>query len=105
MRFGSKKTDIDLSSHFRILIKPSGILGDGEDRMSELAYLVAVPFASLTSPVAFETWWSAALYAVLIGLIATIAVRRQEKHHRSQVYHDRLSAERMDAARDWLVRD
>jgi hypothetical protein len=69
-------------------ITPRVILGDGEVRMRELAYLVAVPFASLTGLVAFETWWSAALYAALIGLIATVAVRRQEKHHRPQVYDD-----------------
>jgi hypothetical protein len=78
---------------------------DDEVRMRELAYLVAVPFASLTGLVAFEMWWSAALYAVAIGLIATIAVRHQEKHHRPEVYDDRLSAERMAAARDWLVKD
>ena len=78
---------------------------DDEVPMRELAYLVAVPFASLTGLVAFETWWSAALYVVAIGLIATIAVRRQEKHHRPEVYDDRLSAERMAAARDWLVKE
>jgi hypothetical protein len=73
--------------------------------LRELAYLVAVPFASLTGLVAFEAWWSATLYAVALALIATIAVRRQEKHHRPDVYDDRLSSERMEAARDWLVND
>ena len=78
---------------------------DAGVRLREFAYLIAVPFASLTGLVAFETWWSAALYAIAIGLIATMAVRRQEKHHRPEVYDDRLSAERMAAARDWLVND
>ena len=73
--------------------------------MRELIYLMAVPFASLSGLVAFEAWWSAALYAIALGLIAFLAIRRQEKHHRPEVYDDRLSGERMAAARDWLVRD
>lgn len=73
--------------------------------LRELVYLMVVPFASLSGLVAFEAWWSAALYAIVLGLIAFLAVRRQEKHHRPDVYDDRLSAERMAAARDWLVTD
>jgi len=71
----------------------------------ELVYLLSVPFASLSGLVAFEAWWSVALYAIALGLIAFLAVRRQEKHYRPEVYDDRLSADRMAAARDWLMKD
>ncbi len=73
--------------------------------MRELVYLLAVPFASLAGLAAFEAWWSAALYDVALGLVAFLAVRHQEKHHRPEVYDDRLSADRMEAARDWLMKD
>jgi hypothetical protein len=33
------------------------------------------------------------------------AVRRHEKHHRSEAYDDKQSAERMEAAREWLMKD
>jgi hypothetical protein len=73
--------------------------------LRELIYLLAVPFVSLTGLAAFEAWWSAAAFAFAIGLIAFFAVRHQEKHHRPEVYDDRLSTERMEAARDWLMKD
>jgi hypothetical protein len=33
------------------------------------------------------------------------AVRRHEKHHRPEAYDDKLSDERMEAAREWLMED
>jgi hypothetical protein len=73
--------------------------------LRELVYLLAVPFASLTGLAAFEAWWSAAIYAVAIGLLAALAVRHQEKHHSPEVYDDRLSVDRMETAREWLMKD
>jgi len=73
--------------------------------LRELVYLLAVPFVSLTGLAAFEAWWSAALFAVALGLSAFFAVRHQEKHHRQKTYDEGLSSERMEAARDWLMKE
>ena len=61
--------------------------------------------ASLAGLAAFEAWWSAGLYFSVLGLAMFYAVRRHEKHDRSGAYDDRLSADRMKAARDWLMED
>jgi hypothetical protein len=60
---------------------------------------------SLVGLAAFESWWSAALFICAIGLGTLIAVRRYEKHHRSEAFDDRLSSEKMEAAREWLIED
>jgi hypothetical protein len=60
---------------------------------------------SLVGLAAFQTWWSAAVFVSAIGVGMVFAVRRHEKHHRSEAYDDKLSAERMDAAREWLAED
>jgi hypothetical protein len=61
-----------------------------------------VAFAGLA---AFETWWTSALFVSAIGLAMFFAVRRHEKHHRSEAYDDKLSTERMEAARKWLTEE
>ena len=61
--------------------------------------------ASLTGLAAFEAWWSAGLYLSVLGLAMFYAVRRHEKHDRAEAYDDKLSADRMRAARDWLMED
>jgi hypothetical protein len=71
--------------------------------LRELLYILAVPMASLAGLAAFQAWWSAGLYFSAIGLAMSYAVRRQEKHDRSEAYDDRLSAERMEDAREWLM--
>ena len=73
--------------------------------MRELLYVVAVPMVSLLGLAAFATWWSACLFVSGIGVATFFAVRRHEKHYRSEAYDDKLSAERMEAARDWLTKD
>jgi hypothetical protein len=73
--------------------------------LRELLYVIAVPTVSFVGLVAFETWWSASLFVSAIGVAMFFAVRRHEKHHRSEAYDDKLSAERMEAARKWLIDD
>ena len=73
--------------------------------MRELLYVIAAPMVSLAGLAAFETWWSALLFLSGIGITMFFAVRRHEKHNRSEAYDDRLSTERMEAARQWLVED
>jgi hypothetical protein len=73
--------------------------------LKELLYILAAPVTSLVGLAAFETWWSAAIFVSGIGLVMFFAVRRHERHHRSEAYDDKLSAERMEAARQWLMED
>jgi hypothetical protein len=73
--------------------------------LKELLYLLAAPTASLVGLAAFSTWWSASLFVASIGLAMVFAVRRHEKHYRSEAYDDKVSAERMEAARQWLMED
>jgi hypothetical protein len=73
--------------------------------LRELLYVITVPMVPLVGLVAFETWWSTFLFASAIGVAMFFAVRRHEKHYRSEAYDDRISAERMDAAREWLIGD
>lgn len=73
--------------------------------MRELLFIIAVPMTSLAGLAAFEAWWSAGLYFSVIGLAMFYAVQRREKHDRSEAYDDRLSADRVEAARDWLMED
>lgn len=71
--------------------------------MRELLYVIAVPMVPLVGLVTFEAWWSALLFVSGIGTAMFFAVRRHEKHYRSEAYDDRVSAERMNAAREWLI--
>ena len=73
--------------------------------LRELLYILAVPMASLAGLAAFQAWWSAGLYFSVIGLAMFYSVRRHEKHERSEAYDDKLSAERMENAREWLMDD
>lgn len=73
--------------------------------MRELLYVIAVPMVPLVGLVAFETLWSAFLFVSALGAGMFVAVRRHEKHYRSEAYDDRVSAERMNAAREWLIDD
>jgi len=73
--------------------------------LKELFYILAVPMTSIVGIAAFSTWWSALLYVSGIAVFAIYAVRRHEKHHRSQVFDDRLSDERIQKARDWLLEE
>jgi hypothetical protein len=73
--------------------------------MRELLYIIAAPMTSLSGLAAFEAWWSAAIFVSGIGLAMFFAVRSHEKHHRPEAYDDKLSAERIEAARQWLMDD
>jgi hypothetical protein len=73
--------------------------------LRELLYVIAPPMVSLVGLAAFETWWSASIFVSAIGVATFFAVRRHEKHHRSEAYDDKLSTERMEAAREWLIDD
>jgi hypothetical protein len=73
--------------------------------LREFLYILAPPMVSLAGLAAFETWWSAAFFICAIGLGTLLAVRRYEKHHRSEAFDDRLSSEKMEAAREWLIKD
>ena len=64
---------------------------------------MAVPMTPLVGLVAFSAWWSAALLLAGITAMSVLAARHNEKHYRSERFDDRLSAERMEKARDWLL--
>jgi hypothetical protein len=66
-------------------------------------YVIAAPMVSLAGLAAFETWWSAALFLSGIGIAMFFAARHHEKHHRAEAYDDKLSTERVEAAREWLM--
>lgn len=71
--------------------------------MKELLYVLVLPMTSIVGLAAFSAWWSAIVYVSGIAVFAVYAVRRHEKHNRSQVFDDRLSDERVRRARDWLL--
>jgi len=73
--------------------------------LRELLYVLAVPLTSIVGLAAFEAWWSAGLYVSGIGLAMVYTMRRHEKHDRSQPFDDKLSVERREAARQWLIDD
>jgi len=73
--------------------------------LKELLYILAVPTTSILGLAAFSDWWSALLYVSGMGVLAVYAVRRRERHHRLEVYDDRLSDERVRKARDWLLEE
>ncbi len=73
--------------------------------MKELLYILAVPMTSIVGLAAFSAWWSAFLYISGIAVFAIYAVKRHERHHRSDVFDDRLSDERVRIARDWLLEE
>ena len=52
---------------------------------------------------AFTFWWSAAIFVGTLAVITWIVLKHHEKHHRPEAYDDRLSAERMESAREWLI--
>jgi hypothetical protein len=72
--------------------------------LKELLYVVVVPMTSIVGLAAFTTWWSALLYISLIVMFAVYAVRRYEKHHFSEIFDDKLSDERVEQAREWLLK-
>jgi hypothetical protein len=48
-------------------------------------------------PITAYTFWGGTV------IFAFLAKRYHDKHHRNEQYDDRLSFERMDAAREWLI--
>ena len=77
----------------------------GSPGLRELLYILAVPMTSVVGLAAFSAWWSALLYISGIAVFGVYAVRRYEKHHRSEIFDDRLSDERVRKARDWLLEE
>jgi hypothetical protein len=69
------------------------------------------PFLSILAPFLgallglymFTSLLTALAYAGIIGLFMVFAVRRYEKHHAENMYDDRLTTERVDRSREWLV--
>jgi len=73
--------------------------------LKELLYVIVAPLTSLVALVAFMTWWSALLFVSLMVMFAAYAVRRHEKHSRMEAFDDKLSGERVERARKWLLQD
>lgn len=69
------------------------------------------PFLTILAPVLtaivglymFTSLLTALAYAGIIGLFMMYAVRRHDKHHNENMYDDRLTTERVDQSREWLV--
>ena len=65
---------------------------------------VLAPFlGALLGLYMFTSLLTAVAYAGIIGLLMVVAVRHYEKHHNANMYDDRLTSERMDESREWLV--
>jgi membrane protein implicated in regulation of membrane protease activity len=77
----------------------------GSLHLKELLYILAVPMTSIAGLAAFSAWWSALIYFAGIAVFAIYAVRRHERHHRSEVFDDRLSDDRIRSAREWLLEE
>jgi hypothetical protein len=73
--------------------------------LRELLYVIAVPTTSILGLAAFLTWWSAALYISGMVLGAVFVLRRRERHMWSGAFDDKLSTERVEAARKWLIEE
>lgn len=73
------------------------------DTLRELLFLIAAPVTTLVGLAAFTAWWTATMFLAGIAVISVLAVRHHEKHNRPDVFDDRLSAERMQKAREWLL--
>ena len=67
--------------------------------------MVVAPLTSLAALAAFMTWWSALLFVSLMATFAAYAVRRHEKHSRMEAFDDKLSGERVESAREWLLQE
>jgi len=73
--------------------------------LRDLLYVIAVPMMSLMGLAGFETLWSATMFVSATGTVMFFAVRRHGKHHRPEASDDKLSYDRMEAAREWLMDD
>jgi len=67
-------------------------------------FTVLAPFlAGLLGLYMFTSLLTALAYAGIIGLLCVVAARRYDKHHNANMYDDRLTTERIDQSRDWLL--
>jgi hypothetical protein len=73
--------------------------------LKELLYILAAPMTSIVGLAAFTAWWSAAIFVSGIAGFAYLAIRSHDKHYRPSAYDDKISAERMERAREWLYKD
>lgn len=73
--------------------------------MKELLYVLAVPSTTIVGLFALTSWWSALLYFSAIVLVAVYVIIRGEKHRHIRVFDDKLSDERIERAREWLLDD
>jgi hypothetical protein len=71
--------------------------------LRELLYVLLAPMTSIVGLAAFTFWWSAAIFVAGIGVGTFYAVKRHEKHHRAEAFDDKLTTERMESAREWLI--
>ena len=67
--------------------------------------MLAAPVTAIIGLAAFAAWWSAAIFTMGIAGFGLLAVRHHDKHHRAEAYDDKISAERVEEAREWLFKD
>ena len=67
-------------------------------------FAVLAPFlAGLLGLYMFTSLLTALAYAGIIGLFCMVAARRYDRHHDANKYDDRLTTERIDQSREWLL--
>lgn len=71
--------------------------------MNSFLAVLAPALFSVLGLVMFTSLPTALAYAAVIGLLGVVAVRHYEKHHNANMYDDRLSTERIDRSREWLL--
>ena len=72
--------------------------------MNTVLLIVAIGLTSEYALVMLILGWTTRL--ILLGSIlglAYYAMKRHEKHHRSEAFDGRLTIEHMDQAREWLI--
>ena len=73
--------------------------------LRELLFILAAPLTSLVGLAAFSSWWTAAIFVAGLAGFALFAIRRHDKHSRSEAFDDKISPERMNKALEWLMEE
>jgi len=73
-------------------------------QLRSLLWLFAVPLVEILA-LASMSLGPITAYGFWIGLIITafLGIRYHDKHNRTEQYEDRLTSERMEQAREWLI--
>jgi predicted MFS family arabinose efflux permease len=72
--------------------------------LASLAPILAVPIATMVAVASFVQWQTALAFTVGVAVFCVLAVRFHSRHNRPFEWDDHLTNDRMDEARESLVR-